>query len=71
MFLLFLLHSMGIALFRLTGAICRDETIASTGGVRAPYRVFMPCSWRVTLWWKDAAALPCEDQGPRVVEGGS
>ena len=25
---------MGIALFRLTGAICRDETIASTGGVR-------------------------------------
>lgn len=35
-FLLFLLHSMGIALFRLTGAICRDETIASTGGVRAP-----------------------------------
>ena len=34
MLLLFLLHSMGIALFRLTGAICRDETIASTGGVR-------------------------------------
>ena len=32
--LLFLLHSMGIALFRLTGSICRDETIASTGGVR-------------------------------------
>ena len=34
MLLLFLLHSMGIALFRLTGAICRNETIASTGGVR-------------------------------------
>ena len=32
--LLFLLHSMGISLFRLTGSICRDETIASTGGVR-------------------------------------
>ena len=40
MFLLFLLHSMGIALFRLTGAICRDETIASTGGVRAPWQGF-------------------------------
>jgi len=26
---------MGISLFRLFGAICRDETIASTGGVRA------------------------------------
>ncbi|KAK9836331.1 hypothetical protein WJX81_006307 [Elliptochloris bilobata] len=30
--LLFLLHSMGISLFRLSGSICRDETIASTGG---------------------------------------
>lgn len=50
-FLLFLLHSMGIALFRLTGAICRDETIASTGGVRAPCLCLVhgvkPCGGRM------------------------
>ena len=30
--LLFMLHSMGIGLFRFNGALCRNENIASTGG---------------------------------------
>lgn len=30
--LLFLVHSMGIALFRFLGSLCRNEVIASTGG---------------------------------------
>ena len=30
--LLFLLHSMGLSLFRFQGSLCRDENIASTGG---------------------------------------
>ncbi len=32
MLLLFLLHSMGLSLFRYQGSLCRDENIASTGG---------------------------------------
>ena len=30
--LLFMLHSMGIGLFRFNGALCRNENVASTGG---------------------------------------
>lgn len=30
--LLFLLHSMGLSLFRFQGSLCRNENIASTGG---------------------------------------
>eukprot|EP00208_Stichococcus_sp_RCC1054_P006723 CAMPEP_0206141786 /NCGR_PEP_ID=MMETSP1473-20131121/14100_1 /ASSEMBLY_ACC=CAM_ASM_001109 /TAXON_ID=1461547 /ORGANISM="Stichococcus sp, Strain RCC1054" /LENGTH=1124 /DNA_ID=CAMNT_0053536477 /DNA_START=231 /DNA_END=3601 /DNA_ORIENTATION=+ len=32
LFMLFLLHSMGIAMFRCIASICRNETVASTGG---------------------------------------
>ena len=32
MLLLFLLHSMGLGMFRLIASLCRDETISSTGG---------------------------------------
>jgi hypothetical protein len=32
MLLLFLLHSMGLGMFRLLASLCRDETISSTGG---------------------------------------
>jgi len=30
--LMFLLHSMGIGMFRCIASLCRDETISSTGG---------------------------------------
>ena len=30
--LLFLLHSVGLAIFRFQGSLCRNENIASTGG---------------------------------------
>ena len=32
MLLLFLLHSMGLGMFRVIASLCRDETISSTGG---------------------------------------
>ena len=53
--LLFLLHSMGISLFRLTGSICRDETIASTGGVR--HCQALRCKHAILEGWD--AALVC------------
>ena len=32
MLLMFLLHSMGIGMFRVIASLCRDETVSSTGG---------------------------------------
>ena len=32
MLLMFLLHSLGLGLFRFVASLCRSETIASTGG---------------------------------------
>ena len=54
--LLFLVHSMGIALFRFIGGLARNEVIASTGGsffflILLLVGGFLLAKNRIPDWW--------------------